>query len=59
MAELEELEQEDLEEKLLEVEGPAADSLPSVPADPVASTKSKFSHLNFSYVRYINKYCTT
>ncbi len=36
MAELEELEQEDLDSQLLEVGGPATDSLPSVPtAEPV------------------------
>lgn len=42
MAELEELEQEDLEEKLLEVGGPAVDSLPSVPtAEPAVPSKAK------------------
>jgi len=41
MAELEELEQEDLDEQLLEV-GPATDQLPSVPStEPVAPAKSK------------------
>ncbi len=36
MAELEELEQEELDEALLEVHGPATDNLPSVPtAEPV------------------------
>lgn len=44
MAELEELEQEQLDEQLLEVGTPSADiNLPSVPAsEPIASTKSKF-----------------
>ena len=42
MAELEELEQADLEERLLDVEGPATDNLPSVPVvEPVASTRGK------------------
>lgn len=41
MAELEELEQEELDEKLLDV-GPVADNLPSVPtAEPAASRKVK------------------
>ena len=41
MAELEELEQEDLDEKLLDV-GPIHDNLPSVPtSEPVASRKGK------------------
>jgi len=40
LAELEELEQEDLDEKLLEVGGPATDNLPSVPvSEPAASSK--------------------
>lgn len=45
MAELEELEQEDLDEQLLDVEGPATDNLPSVPtAEPVVPARglSKF-----------------
>ena len=41
MAELEELEQEELDEKLLEVSAPATDNLPSVPvSEPAAPTKS-------------------
>ena len=43
MAELEELEQEELDEKLLEVGGPSTDNLPSVPvSEPAASSKSKY-----------------
>jgi len=38
LAELEELEQQDLEEKLLDV-GPTVDQLPSVPAAPVPSSR--------------------
>ncbi|XP_023930275.1 charged multivesicular body protein 4b [Lingula anatina] len=42
MAELEELEQEDLDAQLLEVGGPVTDQLPSVPvSEPVAKTKGK------------------
>ncbi|XP_013380268.1 charged multivesicular body protein 4b [Lingula anatina] len=42
MAELEELEQEDLDAQLLEVGGPVTDQLPSVPVtEPVAKTKGK------------------
>ena len=41
MAELEELEQEELDEKLLDVGPTATDKLPSVPTDPVASSKYK------------------
>lgn len=44
MAELEELEQEQLDEQLLEVNGPATDQLPSVPSqEPAAKAKSKYS----------------
>lgn len=44
MAELEELEQESLDEQLLEVGTPAADSLPSVPtSEPVAPARAKTS----------------
>ena len=39
MAELEELEQEELDEKLLDVGPTATDKLPSVPTEPVASSK--------------------
>ena len=47
MAELEELEQEGLDEKLLEVGGPATDTLPSVPvAEPKAPAKGKHCDLN-------------
>ena len=47
MAELEELEQEGLDEKLLEVGGPATDTLPSVPvAEPKAPAKGKQCDLN-------------
>ena len=43
LAELEELEQEGLDEKLLEVSGPATDNLPSVPvSEPAASAKSEY-----------------
>ena len=46
MAELEELEQEQLDEKLLTVEGPGAASLPDVPtAEPQASTSKCHSYL--------------
>jgi len=42
MAELEELEQEDLDSQLLEVGGPATEDLPSVPtAEPVAPSRPK------------------
>ena len=42
MAELEELEQEELDEALLEVGGPSTDELPSVPvSEPAASKKTK------------------
>jgi len=42
MAELEELEQEQLDEALLEVSGPATDNLPSVPvSEPATSKKAK------------------
>jgi len=42
MAELEELEQEELDKQLLEVSGPTADELPSVPtAEPAAASKGK------------------
>lgn len=42
MAELEELEQENLDEQLLEVTGPATDNLPSVPtAEPVVPAAGK------------------
>ena len=41
MAELEELEQEDLDAQLLEISGPAVDELPSVPtAEPSSSSKT-------------------
>lgn len=44
MAELEELEQEELDEKLLDV-GPIVDKLPSVPSEPLpAAAKSKPQH---------------
>lgn len=47
MAELEELEQENLDEQLLEVTGPATDNLPSVPtAEPVVPTAGKLSSIN-------------
>jgi charged multivesicular body protein 4 len=43
MAELEELEQEELDEQLLEVTGPSTDNLPSVPtAEPVIPASCKF-----------------
>lgn len=42
MQELEELEQEELDERLLEVNGPATDNLPSVPvSEPAKSSKVK------------------
>ena len=42
MAELEELEQEDLDAQLLEISGPAVDELPSVPtAEPSGSSKTR------------------
>ena len=46
MAELEELEQEELDQKLLDV-GSMIDNLPSVPSDPVpvAASKSRFQHM--------------
>lgn len=41
MAELEELEQEDLDAQLLEISTPAVDELPSVPtAEPSSSSKT-------------------
>ncbi|CAG2257661.1 CHMP4 [Mytilus edulis] len=45
MAELEELEQEELDQKLLDV-GPMVDNLPAVPSEPVpvAASKSKPQH---------------
>ena len=54
MAELEELEQEELDTQLLEVTGPGTDSLPSVPtAEPVkrksrASFSKRYFHGLFS-----------
>lgn len=45
MAELEELEQEELDEKLLDV-GPIVDKLPSVPSEPLpAAAKSKYHYI--------------
>ena len=42
MAELEELEQEDLDAQLLEISGPVVDELPSVPtAEPSSSSKTR------------------
>jgi charged multivesicular body protein 4 len=42
MAELEDLEQEELDKQLLEVTGPTADELPSVPtAEPASSSKGR------------------
>ena len=40
MAELEELEQEELDQKLLDV-GPMVDNLPSVPSEPLPAAASK------------------